>query len=125
VHVASQPQPPASIPSRPQQHSGPDEKLNGLLIRYPVDASHGSDFTPSQSRLRRLQKVIADAVTAAGMDSPPALKVPNPMDRNNIASMPSAPGALYRGTYGQVTTALLAAGLAIAPCPTTGLTNGA
>jgi hypothetical protein len=97
---------------------------DGLLIHSPKHQIASTSDSP-QSRLRKLSKIIARAVTSAGMDSPPAKGLEDPISRE-----PGAPrittqsGSLYSGTYGQVVTALMAAGLSITPCPGTGTGEG-
>jgi hypothetical protein len=70
-----------------------------------------------------LKEAIAQAVLDAGMDSPPATVLADPM---GTAAKHQAKdrGALFRGTYGQVAAALKSAGLVITPCGETGFAEG-
>ncbi|KAI0720084.1 hypothetical protein C8T65DRAFT_736250 [Cerioporus squamosus] len=94
----------------------------------------------SHNRLARLKYRIAKAVMAAGMDSSPGAECANPMDtraeaakdayRASLCSIRSEevetrgmPASLFRGTYGQVITALKAAGLTMTPCSESGVEN--
>lgn len=79
----------------------------------------------SRSAVLRLRRAIAAAVQESGMESPHAEKV-DPMEE------PDSPGgrgmkstkSLFRGTYGQVMSALKEAGLMTIPCPEEGLEKG-
>jgi len=113
----------------PEESSSDGE---GLFIQF---ASHR--FRPphklSGSRLMRLKQRIAKAVLAAGMDSSPAAEKGDPMEVPNLSriscgsiqSTDSGPvedqGSLFRGTYGQVMTALQSVGLVTTPCKESGL----
>ncbi|KAI0931541.1 hypothetical protein AcW1_001083 [Taiwanofungus camphoratus] len=113
----------------------PDQERSesgGLYIQF---ASH--PLRPpcklSYSRVLRLKHRIAKAVLAAGMDSSPTSEVGDPMNMatlsrlscgsiNSTDDVPEdVPGSLYRGTYGQVMTALQAVGLTTTPCKETGI----
>ncbi|KAH9947110.1 hypothetical protein B0H21DRAFT_363889 [Amylocystis lapponica] len=108
------------------------ESGQGLYIQFashPKDAPHRL----SESRLMRLKARIAKAVLAAGMSSssPPALA--NPLDRKaalrcsdssvqSTGSVDVPPhGSFFRGTYGQVMSALTAVGLTTTPCKASGV----
>ncbi|KZV70975.1 hypothetical protein PENSPDRAFT_684987 [Peniophora sp. CONT] len=107
---------------RRQPEAFDSDELNirsgGLHLSFPPATT--ADNTPNPdpdlqlkaeaSRLRRLSRAIGRAVADAGMISP------NRSDGNGKAS--SAPGgqSLFRGTYGQVRTALRSAGLAVHRC---------
>ncbi|TFK87594.1 hypothetical protein K466DRAFT_104441 [Polyporus arcularius HHB13444] len=109
----------------------------GLLIRFASQLPH-SPRKLSHNRLARLKYRIAKAVMAAGMDSSPAIECADPMDtraeaakeayRASVCSIRSEevetrgmPASLFRGTYGQVMTALKAAGLVMTPCSESGV----
>ncbi|KAI0828891.1 hypothetical protein BC628DRAFT_1361160 [Trametes gibbosa] len=110
----------------------------GLYIRFASQLAQPPRKL-SETRLARMKYRIAKAVLAAGMDSSPAaVERGNPMDADAGASASAArasissirsenvereglPGSLFRGTYGQVTTALRAAGLATVPCAEAGV----
>jgi hypothetical protein len=86
---------------------------------------HSSNSPPASGlRLQQLSKTIARAVASAGMDSPPARDVADPMSRTSGSTPSTSKGVLFSGTYGQVVTALVAAGLSITPCPATGVERG-
>ncbi|CDO73024.1 hypothetical protein BN946_scf185007.g78 [Trametes cinnabarina] len=100
---------------------------HGLYIRFATQLSQPpSKLSPS--RIARLKYRIAKAVMAAGMDTSPSAELGDPMDdsargRASISSIRSEdvetkgmPGSLFRGTYGQVMTALRAAGLTTVAC---------
>ncbi|KAL1951331.1 hypothetical protein VTO73DRAFT_480 [Trametes versicolor] len=105
---------------------------HGLYIRFASQLAQ-PPCRLSESRLARLKYRIAKAVLAAGMDSSPRAEHGDPMDaagrgRMSISSIRSenverdgVPGSLFRGTYGQVMTALRAAGLATVPCKESGV----
>ncbi|OJT14405.1 hypothetical protein TRAPUB_9046 [Trametes pubescens] len=105
---------------------------HGLYIRLASQLAQ-PPCRLSESRLARLKYRIAKAVLAAGMDSSPGAERGDPLDaagrgRMSISSIRSenverdgVPGSLFRGTYGQVMTALRAAGLATVPCKESGV----
>ncbi|KAI0640027.1 hypothetical protein C8Q77DRAFT_1164898 [Trametes polyzona] len=121
---------PGPEPEFPEEH--------GLYIRFASQLAQPPSRL-SETRLARLKYRIAKAVLAAGMDSSPAAELGDPMDagaagrgrgrgRVSISSIRSEnverdglPGSLFRGTYGQVMTALRAAGLATVPCKESGV----
>ncbi|KZT08691.1 uncharacterized protein LAESUDRAFT_676046 [Laetiporus sulphureus 93-53] len=106
----------------------------GLFIQFA--ASTRPYRKMSEGRVRRLKRRIAKAVMAAGMDSSPTSEKANPIEVarlsrlscGSIESTDSVPeddgAALFRGTYGQVTTALQAAGLITIPCRDVGVDSG-
>lgn len=110
----------------------------GLFIQF---ATHcGMHQKLSAMQLWRLKQRIATAVIAAGMDASPGTEKTDPMpaiptlSRISYGSIRSdgsapapddSPGALFRGTYGQVMTALQAAGLIVTPCKESGFDQGA
>jgi hypothetical protein len=97
----------------------------GLYIRRGAGAGAARTAAARSSHLRRLQRTIVDAITAAGMESPPAVEKSNPLDAPVLPEAVSQDaGVLFRGTYGQVVTALVAAGLSITPCASQGVNNG-
>lgn len=107
----------------------------GLYIQF---ASHR--FRPphklSNSRLLRLKHRIAKAVLAAGMDSSPSTEKDDPimvptLSRVSYGSIQSTDplpgdetGSLFRGTYGQVMSALQSVGLITTPCKESGVDEG-
>ncbi|KAL6308387.1 hypothetical protein BKA93DRAFT_725633 [Sparassis latifolia] len=105
---------------------------DGLYIQFASHKPH-QPHKLSDGRLLRLKHRIAKAVVAAGMDSSPAADVYNSIDqipsgrlsRSTIQSLDVAygdhSGALFRGTYGQVMSALTAVGLTTTPCTETGV----
>ena len=112
----------------------------GLLIRFASQIAH-QPRRLSHNRLARLKYRIAKAVMAAGMDSSPSSEREDPMDaraeaakeayRASLCSIRSEevethgmPASLFRGTYGQVMTALKAAGLTTTPCHESGVEDG-
>ncbi|EED82758.1 predicted protein [Postia placenta Mad-698-R] len=111
---------------------GDSDESKGLYIRF---ASHR--YRPphklSNSRLLRLKHRIAKAVMAAGMDSSPAGEKEDPIrvhqlsraSYGSIQSTDSLPeqgsGSLFRGTYGQVMSALQSVGLVTTPCKESGV----
>ncbi|KAI0354575.1 hypothetical protein OH77DRAFT_1521484 [Trametes cingulata] len=113
--------------------AGPDlTEDHGLYIRFASQLAK-PPCKLSEHRLARLKYRIAKAVLAAGMDTSPSGELGDPMDdagrcRASISSIHSEnveheglPGSLFRGTYGQVMTALRAAGLATVPCKESGV----
>ncbi|KAF9820008.1 hypothetical protein IEO21_01670 [Rhodonia placenta] len=114
---------------------GDSDESKGLYIRF---ASHR--YRPphklSNSRLLRLKHRIAKAVMAAGMDSSPAGEKEDPIrvhqlsraSYGSIQSTDSLPeegsGSLFRGTYGQVMSALQSVGLVTTPCKESGVDEG-
>ncbi|KAI0334316.1 hypothetical protein GY45DRAFT_27570 [Cubamyces sp. BRFM 1775] len=114
---------------------------HGLYIRLASQLAQPPSKL-SEERIARLKYRIAKAVMAAGMDTSPSAEVGDPMAaagengregakvRASISSIHSEdvatrgmPGSLFRGTYGQVMTALKAAGLATVPCKESGVHN--
>ncbi|CAL1694503.1 unnamed protein product [Somion occarium] len=99
----------------------------GLYIQF---ASRQTDAPRplSETRLARLKHRIANAVLAAGMDTPVASDVSDPMgqvihrlSQRFEKQSHHSPSSFYRGTYGQVIGALQSAGLTITPCKASGL----
>lgn len=109
---------------------------DGLFIQFATH--HGMYQKLSAMRLWRLKQRIAQAVVAAGMDASPGTVRMDPMDVRTLSRMSygsirsdgsvpapdGSPGALFRGTYGQVMTALQAAGLVATPCKESGFDQG-
>ncbi|KAI0033985.1 hypothetical protein K488DRAFT_69478 [Vararia minispora EC-137] len=88
-------------------------RSGGLHVTFRGDQSRpkGRD---AAARLRRLTRTIADAVAAAGMIGPPK-RVQGRADMY-AESGPNPEKSLFRGTYGQVRSALHDAGLAVRKC---------
>lgn len=109
-----------AVPPRKQrQRAEVSDELNirsgGLHLSFPD--GHGlilQSKTPN-SRLRRLSRTVARAVQDAGMVSP------STSDGNVQAS---GGQSLFRGTYGQVRTALHSAGLVVKKCEEDGVAGG-
>ncbi|KAI0660692.1 hypothetical protein C8Q70DRAFT_1044579 [Cubamyces menziesii] len=111
---------------------------HGLYIRLASQLAQPPSKL-SDERIARLKYRIAKAVMAAGMDTSTSAEAGDPMAatagdgaqaRASISSIHSEdvatrgmPGSLFRGTYGQVMTALKAAGLATVPCKESGVHN--
>ncbi|KZT72866.1 hypothetical protein DAEQUDRAFT_663600 [Daedalea quercina L-15889] len=115
-------------------YPGEDEgEGEGLFIQFATQRQ-GMHQKLSNMRLWRLKQRIAKAVLAAGMDASPGTEKLDPMDVPTLSRMSygsirsddsspapdGSPGALFRGTYGQVMTALQAAGLVATPCKESG-----
>lgn len=119
----------ASFSSAGTSSARPD----GLFIHFPPNMQSRKAVS-TRRRIRRLKETIAEAVIQAGMDSPPADEVPNPMEAitprvpRGVSVVTAGPGhgqgSLFRGTYGQVVLALRSAGLVITPCADTGVRDG-
>jgi len=130
------------------KHESTSSSGGGIFIQIPR-RRHSTTGYPSmpptrklsEGRLLRLKHAIADAVTNAGMSTPPpgeelkeeaALQTSRflgkfrPLLRRGSTSSStstaskSASTSLYRGTYGQVMNALNSAGLVTTPCPSSG-----
>lgn len=79
----------------------------------------------SRGAILRLRRAIAAAVQESGMESPKA-------EKTDPIADPESPGvgvqkstkSLFRGTYGQVMSALKEAGLMTTPCPEDGFEEG-
>ena len=126
------------------------KRTGGLYIRFPGDAETAGAAVPgpqardeipvipvktSHRKLKKLSRTIADAVVAAGMDTPESAKdgiegdtkTPDGVSTTEAYPKWNADGngkALFRGTYGQVRTALCAAGLVTTPCEENGFADG-
>ncbi|KAI6047877.1 hypothetical protein EDC04DRAFT_2620327 [Pisolithus marmoratus] len=77
-----------------------------------------------RKRLMYLQKTLASAVLAAGMETPSTntgFCTANGQENKTQVNKESNSGGLFRGTYGQVTTALENAGLTATPCDSDGI----
>ncbi|KAI0652474.1 hypothetical protein C8Q79DRAFT_102362 [Trametes meyenii] len=124
--------PPPPVPKDKLEPAYPEG--NGLYIRFASQLLQPPRKL-SVSRLARMKYRIARAVLAAGMDASPGAECADPMDsasvglcRTSVSSIRSEdverdgmPGSLFRGTYGQVMTALRAAGLEAVPCEESGV----
>jgi hypothetical protein len=104
----------------------------GLYIQFSSfpTSDDPPSYTPrpqpntSRSYIPRLRRAIANAVTDAGMmESPPAAEKENPMDVQDSSTPPQRKTSkcLFRGTYGQVMSALKDAGLITTPCKEGGI----
>ncbi|THH21202.1 hypothetical protein EW146_g291 [Bondarzewia mesenterica] len=128
---------------------GLSKRAGGLYIRFPnpsetetrtLTASSsssscprsqhlgvGSEVLPTtktpEGKLRRLSRTIADAVVAAGMDTPGSASARGGDEEKARPGMGER--ALFRGTYGQVRAAFRAAGLVTMPCQESGFAQGA
>lgn len=73
----------------------------------------------------RLRRAIAAAVQESGMESPNAEKT-DPLEEADSPGGRAAKStkSLFRGTYGQVMSALKEAGLMTTPCPEDGVEKG-
>jgi len=102
----------------------------GLYIRFGSEPTDAAPSRISDRRLARLRRTIAEAVTNAGMSTPPtdenlnATDATSPLDgRAAVRSTESSKQALFKGTYGQVKEALKNAGLITTPCAEGGFEN--
>lgn len=110
-----------------------DSDGEGLFVSFASSQGHPHRRL-SETRLLRLKHRIANAVVAAGMDTPPAQKSSIPercvshgrihtSDLRRAGAAP-APSSFYQGTYGQVMSALKDAGLTTTPCHQSGFADG-
>lgn len=106
--IAPTPPPPPPPPAKTPN--------GGIYIHFPSGIDSCEKLSPQH--LARLKSTIVEAVQSAGMDAPP-----KPATRDHRA-VSTTRGALFRGTYGQVTTALQAAGLNTTPCRESGFYEG-
>lgn len=107
------------LPPPPQSDTS---ETHGIYIQLPPELSH-PQMTRKQ-RLVHLQKTISVAVLDAGMSSSPGNTTPH----SNENALQQARGyktanALFCGTYGQLMTALEAAGLSAIPYVGEGLSG--
>ncbi|KAI0778789.1 hypothetical protein BD413DRAFT_631990 [Trametes elegans] len=130
-----------ALPEPEPEPECPSTEEYGLYIRCASQLARPPRRL-SDARLARLKYRIARAVMAAGMDTSPAGEPADPLAsttttantsdggaaRVSVSSIRSEdveteglPGSLFRGTYGQVMTALRAAGLATVPCHESGV----
>jgi hypothetical protein len=79
-----------------------------------------------KSTITRLRRTITTAVQDAGMESPTATDKQNPLDSKDLSQSTQrrSSKSLFRGTYGQVMSALKDAGLMITPCTEAGFEEG-
>ena len=114
----------ASHPT-PVEHA---QKGRGLYVQ--LSPQPGTDAPPSytarahpgarRASMVRLQNLISEAVKKAGMEGPP----PTDHKNNSSASPEKSSKALFRGTYGQVMTALNSNELMTTPCDEAGFDKG-
>ncbi|KAG6335469.1 hypothetical protein ID866_3619 [Astraeus odoratus] len=96
-----------------------DMQLAGLYIGFRAEPDAREMHPHPKRRLLRLQQTISSAVLAAGMEAPSTGTGPCSVSApgNKLqATSGKHPAALFRGTYGQMTTALEGAGLSVTPC---------
>ncbi|KIM70290.1 hypothetical protein SCLCIDRAFT_1207608 [Scleroderma citrinum Foug A] len=106
---------PKPLPPPPQTSSTESNvPVAGLYIQFRVHPDE-PEVHPKR-RLLRLQKTIGAAVLAAGMETPSTGTDSRPANSRSQATKDSCPASLFRGTYGQMTTALENAGLSATPC---------
>ncbi|KAH8099777.1 hypothetical protein BXZ70DRAFT_217271 [Cristinia sonorae] len=122
-----------NAPTLPLNPDISESEGEGLLIRFASHRHH--PYRPlSETRIAALKVRIANAVIAAGMDTPSTDRGKSSPERcishgRVLTSDLRRPrgvapaGALFRGTYGQVTSALHAAGLTTTPCHQAGFSN--
>jgi hypothetical protein len=132
--------PPYEPPQVPEAPISGVEKLGrGLYIQFSSSVptcEAPPSYSPQPERVReprrkrsaiaRLRRTIANAVQDAGMESPTIAEKQDPPD-NNDGSGPNqhkTSKSLYRGTYGQVMSALKDAGLMMTPCTALGFEGG-
>jgi hypothetical protein len=131
---ADEPEPPHSWlhvpqPARVHNPTPTDKESDDLNVRsgglhvafrseHPFALPRKGEDTPKR-RLRRVARAIADAVAAAGMIGPPKRA-----ERASATSAQSEGNSLFRGTYGQVRTAMHEAGLYVKKCEEQGFDGG-
>ena len=113
-----------------------EKRDRGLYIQFassfstaepPPSYYSGHEPIRNKSAICRLRRAIANAVQDAGMESPRAVEKQNPLDSNDVSGSPTqqkSSKSLYRGTYGQVMSALKDAGLMATPCTEAGFEDG-
>ena len=112
---------PKPLPPPPHTSSTePNVPVAGLFIQFRAHSEEPESHP--KRRLLRLQKTIGSAVLAAGMETPSTGT--DPTNLRPQAMKDSCPAALFRGTYGQMTTALENAGLSATPCHGCGISGG-
>ncbi|KAF7965923.1 hypothetical protein HWV62_40950, partial [Athelia sp. TMB] len=122
------PPPPAPAPAPRLDVTKPGK---GLYIQFTPyvpspDAPPPYEVRPrpvtSRSAVLRLRRAIAAAVQESGMESPNAEKT-DPLEEADSPGGRAAKStkSLFRGTYGQVMSALKEAGLMTTPCPEDGV----
>ena len=128
--------PPYEPPRTPElPHSADAKPGRGLYIQFSTSTptcealpSYSPRPEPmrSKSAITRLRRTIAGAVQDAGMESPTATEKQNPLDNKDASGSPQhkTTKSLYRGTYGQVMSALKDAGLMTTPCTEAGFEGG-
>lgn len=124
--------PPYEPPQTPEAPIPGVEKLGrGLYIQFSSSVptcEAPPSYSPQPERVRdsmrkksaiaRLRRTIANAVQDAGMESPTATEKQDLLDNNDALGpiQHKTSKSLYRGTYGQVMSALKDAGLMTTPC---------
>lgn len=116
--------PPKPLPALPQTRSPneSDSRVAGLHICFRAHMA-GPQMHP-RKRLVHLQKTLASAVLAVGMETPSTdtgFCAANVQGNKPQMNKENNSGGLFRGTYGQVTTALENAGLIATPCDSDGV----
>ena len=128
--------PPHELPEAPDPT--PVERAHkGRGLYVQLSPQPGTDAPPSytprphpsarRASMVRLQNLISEAVKKAGMEGPPPSEKQGEMDhKNNSGASPekSSSKALFRGTYGQVMTALNSRELMTTPCDEAGFDKG-
>ncbi|KAH7910448.1 hypothetical protein BJ138DRAFT_1114092 [Hygrophoropsis aurantiaca] len=101
----------------------PPSETDGLYIQYP--SVMPTDRVP-RKRLTHLQNMIATAVVEAGMDVASSTTNDGSTVLSSLTSGETRGlrKSLFRGTYGQVMTALKSAGLTATPCLEEGFEGG-
>jgi hypothetical protein len=124
---------PSPAPEAP--YAGITKQGRGLYIQFSSSFST-SEPPPSyysrpepmrsKSAICRLKRTIATAVQDAGMESPTVVKKQDAFDSDDTSGLPqqNSSKSLFRGTYGQVMSALKDAGLMTTPCTEAGLEDG-
>jgi len=120
---------PPREPEPPNSETAPQGR--GLYIQFsssfPTSEPPPSYFSrpePIRSKhaVSRLRQTIASAVRDAGMESPSAVEKQNLLDTKDTSrpTQQKSSKSLFKGTYGQVMSALKDAGLMITPCTEAG-----
>ena len=93
---------------------------------YSPQPERARDSMRKKSAIARLRRTIANAVQDAGMESPTATEKQDLLDNNDALGpiQHKTSKSLYRGTYGQVMSALKDAGLMTTPCTELGFEGG-
>ncbi|KAI6120666.1 hypothetical protein EDD16DRAFT_828126 [Pisolithus croceorrhizus] len=116
--------PPKPLPALPQMRSPSESDLRvaGLHICFRAHMV-GPQMHP-RKRLVHLQKTLASAVLAVGMETPSTgtgFCTANMPGNKSQINKDNNSGGLFRGTYGQVTAALENAGLIATRCDSDGI----